>query len=69
MNIKSYKSSERLNQTVLGESRVFIKENELAEIRKLILDSGTEFTEKELRGIITILDIIFRLAIKEFIIR
>nr|DAC74972.1 TPA_exp: hypothetical protein [Elizabethkingia anophelis] len=53
----------------MGESRVFIKENELAEIRKLILDSGTEFTEKELRGIITILDIIFRLAIKEFIIR
>ncbi|MDV3508232.1 hypothetical protein CMU89_18325 [Elizabethkingia anophelis] len=68
MNIKSYKSSERLNQTVLGESRVFIKENELAEIRKLIVDSGSEITEEELSGIITILDTIFRLAIKEFII-
>ncbi|AQW94917.1 hypothetical protein CMT56_13840 [Elizabethkingia anophelis] len=57
-----------LNQTVLGESRVFIKENELAEIRKLIVDSGSEITEEELSGIITILDTIFRLAIKEFII-
>ncbi|WP_407478046.1 hypothetical protein [Elizabethkingia anophelis] len=69
MNKKSYKSSERLNQTVLGEFRVFIKENELAEIRKLIVDSGSEITEEELRGIITILDTILRLTMKEFVIR
>ncbi|MCT4300924.1 hypothetical protein HZP23_08730 [Elizabethkingia anophelis] len=69
MNKKSYKSSERLNQTVLGESRVFIKENELAEIRKLIVDSGSEVTEEELKGIITILDTILRLTMKEFVIR
>ncbi|MDV3508234.1 hypothetical protein CMU59_08825 [Elizabethkingia anophelis] len=69
MNKKSYKSSERLNQTVLGEFRVFIKENELAEIRKLIVDSGSEITEEELRGIMTILDTILRLTMKEFVIR
>lgn len=68
MNKKSYKSSERLNQTVLGESRVFIKENELAKIRKLIVDSGSEITEEELRGIMTILDTILRLTMKEFVI-
>ncbi|AJW65187.1 hypothetical protein VO54_03761 [Elizabethkingia miricola] len=66
---KSYKTSERLNQTVLGEARVFIKENELAEIKKLISDSESEITEEELRGIITILDSIIRLAMKEFVIR
>ncbi|AQW94919.1 hypothetical protein HZQ64_05425 [Elizabethkingia anophelis] len=69
MNKKSYKSSERLNQTVLGEFRVFIKENELAEIRKLIVDSGSGITEEELRGIMTILDTILRLTMKEFVIR
>ncbi|MCT3725932.1 hypothetical protein HZP21_10590 [Elizabethkingia anophelis] len=53
----------------MGESRVFIKENELAEIRKLIVDSGSEVTEEELKGIITILDTILRLTMKEFVIR
>ncbi|MEN5133125.1 hypothetical protein [Elizabethkingia anophelis] len=40
-----------------------------AEIKKLILGSGTEVTEEELRGIITILDTIIHLAVKEFVIR
>ncbi|OPB92642.1 hypothetical protein [Elizabethkingia occulta] len=66
---KSYRSFERLNQTVLGESRVFIRENDLEEIRKLISDSENDITEDEIRGIITILNTIIRLAMKEFLIR
>ncbi|MCL1665841.1 MULTISPECIES: hypothetical protein [Elizabethkingia] len=69
MKKKSYKSFERLDKTVLGESRVFIKENDLEEIRKLISDSENDISEDELRGIVTILNTIIRLGMKEFIIR
>ncbi|PUB24251.1 hypothetical protein C8J95_1232 [Elizabethkingia sp. YR214] len=68
MKKKNHKSSERLSQTILGESRVFIKENDLAEIRKLISDPENDITEDELRGIVTILDTIIHLVMKEFII-
>lgn len=53
----------------MGESRVFIRENDLEEIRKLISDSENDITEDEIRGIITILNTIIRLAMKEFLIR
>lgn len=66
---KSYKSFERLDKTVLGDSRIFIKENDLAEVRKLISSSENDITEEEIRGIVTILNTIIRLAMKEFIIR
>ncbi|MDV3549926.1 hypothetical protein CMU66_03320 [Elizabethkingia anophelis] len=66
---KSYKSFERLDKTVLGDSRIFIKENDLAEVRMLISSSENDITEEEIRGIVTILNTIIRLAMKEFIIR
>ncbi|HBN6702458.1 hypothetical protein HZP84_07765 [Elizabethkingia anophelis] len=69
MKKKSYKSFERLDKTVLGDSRIFIKENDLAEVRKLISSSENDITEEEIRGIVTILNTIIRLAMKEFIIR
>lgn len=66
---KSYKSFERLDKTVLGDSRIFIKENDLAEVRKLISSSENDITEEEIRGIVNILNTIIRLAMKGFIIR
>ncbi|HFK5505005.1 hypothetical protein [Elizabethkingia anophelis] len=69
MKKKSYKSFERLDKTVLGDSRIFIKENDLAEVRKLISSSENDITEEEIRGIVNILNTIIRLAMKGFIIR
>ncbi len=52
----------------MGEFRVFIRENDLGKIRKLISDSENDITEDEIRGTITILNTISRLAMKGFLI-
>nr|DAC75152.1 TPA_exp: hypothetical protein [Elizabethkingia anophelis] len=46
---------------------IFIKEKQVADIRNIILNSGYEFTEEELKQVIIILNAIIRLVIKEFL--
>lgn len=58
------------NPELLGQQNlrgIFIKEKQVADIRNIILNSGYEFTEEELKQVIIILNAIIRLVIKEFL--
>nr|WP_199161669.1 hypothetical protein [Elizabethkingia sp. ASV34] len=46
---------------------IFIKEKQVADIRNILLNSGYEFTEEELKQVIIMLNTIIRLAIKEIL--
>ncbi|MDV3578279.1 hypothetical protein CMU79_10060 [Elizabethkingia anophelis] len=58
------------NPESLGQQNlrgIFIKEKQVADIRNIILNSGYEFTEEELKQVIIMLNAIIRLVIKEFL--